>query len=336
MDRPGLLLRGMHGMGDNLHQRALVRRLMKTHSVWLETSWAALYHDLIADGLHVLHKKTILRTQTKNAKREAAKFHKGPPPLKAAARQIHYTGAMVRKAGSVLGAMLASVGLDTSDVDFRLPVPDEWLAKADALIAKWRPTKPILIYRPLVVRREWHFTGRNADERAYAEVFATIRDRYFVVSIADLVPGVEWIVSDPVAAHVELHHGELEFERLAALVYRAELVFASPGFVVPLAQAVGTPVVCMFGGYENSASFSAGGTFTPYLGLDVINPCQCFVHNHKCDKRMDVPKACAQLKVFIDATARHREKIHPIAKPEIPTAPLPADGRTGNAALAGL
>jgi hypothetical protein len=40
--KPLLHLIGHHGLGDNLHQRALIRQLMEKYDVWLDTSWVSL------------------------------------------------------------------------------------------------------------------------------------------------------------------------------------------------------------------------------------------------------------------------------------------------------
>lgn len=312
MTKPDLLVHGMHGLGDNIHQRAVLRKLMVTNSVWLETSWVSVYHDLIAEGLKVVRKHTPLRTQSKNAEREQSQFHNGKPIRHQ--MQVRYSGRLVQQYGGVLYAMLASLGLGPEGADFRLPVPDGWSRAADALIASWQPSKPLLIYRPLVLRREWFHTERNPDPAAYVAALASIRDRFFVVSIADLVPDVEWIVSPPITADIELHHGELPVEMLAALFHRVAMVYASPGFAVPLAQAVSTPVVCMFGGFENSTSFSAGAKFSRYLGLDVDHPCSCFSHAHACNKTINIQQASAKLETFTDDVLADRSEIEPAAR----------------------
>ena len=37
-DKPKLYVEGMHGLGDNIHQRAVLRKLVQAYDVWLETS----------------------------------------------------------------------------------------------------------------------------------------------------------------------------------------------------------------------------------------------------------------------------------------------------------
>ncbi|MBZ9943444.1 hypothetical protein LB533_20365 [Mesorhizobium sp. BR1-1-13] len=299
MERRPLFIRGMFGLGDNLHQRAVVRQLMKRFDVYLESSWVAPYHDLIADGLKVLHKRTSLRTQAKNADRERGLFWRGSVPV-ARQMQISYSPDLVRECGSVLAAMCRTADVDYGTADFRLPIPAEWRVKAERLIDLWQPTKPIMIYRPLVERTEWGgCKNRNPDHDAYAGLFASIRDRFFVVSVADLAPGKEWMVGHPVKADVECHAGELDFETLAALFSLSAMVYASPGFAVILAQAVSTPVACVFGGYEDSSSFLGGARYSPYLGIDPIKPCSCFSHKHDCEKGIDIGAATKLLQSFV-------------------------------------
>lgn len=284
---------GMHGLGDNLHQRGVLRQL--PGDIWLETSWPAVYHDM--PSVHCVAKGTSLRTQLKNAARQADRFEQAP---KTDARmRIWYTPHQVRSCGSVLAAMCSGAGVDHDAADFRLPVPQEWVEQAREFVGD--PDKPILVYRPLVERTEWGgCAARNPDSGAYRTLFEGIRARFHVVSVADLVPGVEWMVSDPIRADAEFHTGELHFEALAGLFSIASLVWASPGFAVPLAQAVGTPVVCIFGGYESSRSFSSGARFSRYLGIDPRRPCECFQHHHRCRKEIDIESAAHRIEDFVD------------------------------------
>jgi ADP-heptose:LPS heptosyltransferase len=293
---------GMHGMGDCIHARAVIRQLVQRHErVWLETPWPCLYHDLAAPNkLMLINKVSSLRTQRKNAEREARAFSKGRPPGGTPQLRIWYPPDYVRQHGSVLGAMLAATKLDPDQYDFTLPLPDAWQQRADALIKKLAPGKPILIYRPLVLRPEWQgCAARNPDFAAYCALFDLIRDDFFCISVADLVPKIEWLVGGPMPADARFHHGELDVEILAALTQRAALTFASPGFMVPLSQALGVPSVCVFGGYENGSSFSLGAKLAPHLAIEPINPCACFMHTHQCDKRIDMPLAEYHLRNFI-------------------------------------
>lgn len=296
---PPIIIEGMHGLGDNLHQRGIIRELMKKNEIWLETPWPCLYHDL---PIHFVGKGSRLRTQAKNAKREAGKFESRTPSTSNRMR-VAYAPDMVRKHGSVYAAM--SAHCNVAQADFSLPIPNEWDARAEALIAEWRPTKPILIYRPLIERSEWSGChNRNPDHNAYHSLIQSIRERFFIVSVADLVQGQEWMVGKPINADISFHAGELDIEVLAALIKRSAMVYTSPGFAVILAQSVGTPSVVVFGGYENAQSFKGGAKLAPYLGIDPIHPCQCFSHRHKCQKQIDMPTATNQLMDFINANIK--------------------------------
>lgn len=301
-----LLMQGMQGFGDNLLQRAVLRQLMLRYKIWLESSSPWVYHDLIAQGLRVIRRPTIQRTQTKNAEREASAFSTIPTPAGAKKRKIWYTPDVVRKVG-FLGAMMDYCKCDAAQADYRLPVPHAWQSKADRWLERWQPRKPLMIYRPLVERTEWtNCDARNPDHAAYAALFASIRDKFFVVSVADLAPGMEWTVGQGGEADAICHAGELDWETLTALIARAALVFCSPGFAIHLAQAVATPVVCVFGGHEASRHYVAGAKYAPFLGIDPVEPCECFSRRHECRKAIDMPVALRKLREFVDAVAARR------------------------------
>jgi len=297
MARP-VYVSGMQGLGDCIHERAVVRELLKAgRSVWLETPWPCVFHDL---PVRLVEKPTSLRTQGKNARRERRAYTRERPPQSRDLLRVSYPPQTVRDAGSVLAAMSGVCGVPVGD--FRLPIPDAWRAKAAAFLAKWRPTKPLMIFRPLGDRTEWGgCKARNPDHDHFADLFESVRDRFFVVAVADWEQGREWPVGRAYDADVRLLAGELDFETLAALADIAGLVFTSPGFAAVLAQAVGTPVAVVFGGYENGSSFASGARFAPYLPIEPVKPCQCFAHHHNCEKRIDMDKAKAALGAFVAA-----------------------------------
>jgi ADP-heptose:LPS heptosyltransferase len=286
---------GMHGMGDNLHQRSIMRELMRSQEVWLETPWPSVYHDLVGPRLHLVCKGSSLRTQAKNAVREAASFDSGSVPANARVLQVSYSPATVRQQRGVLAAMSARCRVPMGD--FRLPVPAGWSHGLEL-----PDDRPVLVVRPLVERKEWSgCPARNPQVNVYVELLQAIRERFFVVSVADLQPGAEWLAQPDIGADITLHAGELDFRGLAALWFDADMVYTAPGFGLVLAQAVGTPVVGVFGGYEAAYSFSAGARFTPTLAVEPATPCDCFKHTHRCDKRIDKAASEKRLLEFIDA-----------------------------------
>lgn len=295
-DKPKLYVEGMHGLGDNIHQRAVLRKLVQAYDVWLETSWPTIYYDI---PVRCVAYGTNLRTQLKNVEKERALFVERPTVIENRIK-IWYDSKDIKETGSVLGAMMKFVGLSMEGADFSFAAPEDWRAKARALIASWNTTKPILFYRPLVVRREWkNCDARNPDKDSYYRLFDYLCDRYFVVSVADVDRVNERIVSRKIKAGAEFHRGELDFPMLAGLIAESSLVYASPGFAVPMARAIGTPVICVFGGFENSSSFSVG--YSPYLGIDTIRPCSCYTRKHNCVKTIRMPEAKEKIRRFLNA-----------------------------------
>lgn len=294
---PSIFIQGHHGLGDNLHQRAIVRHFIDSgHDAWIETPWPSVYHDL---PVHCVPKDSPLRTQTKNLTREARLFSTVPVPRDAQHIRLRYDGESVRRAGSVLAAM----GYPAA-TDFRMPISDKWWDDAAGHLARaeYDFLRPLLFYRPLVERVEYRAGAlRNPDHAAYAELFKSIRDRYFVVSVADVEPNREWIVGERIEADARYHHGELDFPTLAGLAYISDLVFCAPGFATILAQAVETPSVTVYGGFERGTSFSAGARHAPTLAIEPFHPCDCFSGDcrARCSKYIDIPAARAALEGFI-------------------------------------
>lgn len=310
--KPALHVQGMHGLGDSLHQRAVMRQLMQRYSVTLETSWPSVYDDLIAAGLKVTRRPIGLRTQTKNANRgsEAAKFTARDPRVPVGAgMRISYGGGAVMKTESktVLEAMCHATGTDYLTADYRLDIPDAWtqalFATLGALPAR-AADNPWLVYRPLVARPEWRGSIiRNANPDAYAKLFQLIRDTFFVVSVADLEPGREWLAPGPQLRRpdITLHAGELTFETLAALFKHSDLVYTSSGFAAILGPAVGTSTISIVGGYESIGCHSSGARFAPYLAIGPQAECGCWTSQCRqvCDKAIDVNTGADRMRAFM-------------------------------------
>ena len=308
LDGSPLILQGMHGLGDCLHQRAIVRQLAQRFDLWLETSWPLVYWDI--PGLKLLARGTRLRTQLKNAAREEKLFTRHPPPPWVPAIKVEYPPVYVRAFGSVLGAMCARVGVPKED--FRLPLRPQWLEKADKVLKG--VTKPVMLFRPLVTRREW--TGgqtRNPIPADYERLFHSIAPRFHVVSVADLEHDAEWLIGNRLTTDQKFHRGELDAETLFGIAARSALIFGAPGFQTVLGQAIGTPGVTVFGGYEDASSFSAGASYAPWLAIEPETPCPCWRHDHECPKDIDIAKATERLKEFTDAVLSARAEAGRVA-----------------------
>lgn len=310
MNKPPLYIRGMHGMGDNLHQRAVMRILRETHNITLETSWASLYHDFLDAGdFRVVNRPVNLRTQQKNAQRpsEQALFSPAPP-------HHHVTSAIrlsyARSTVDVLPSQTitealfrqAGIGERFAEADFRLPIRPEWLAEAERIMASWPANgKPVAIYRPLLMRPEWAGSGiRNANINDYYALASSLREKFFIVSVADLEPTKEWIVGPQFPADMAYHRGEFAFETLAAIFHRADLILTSGGFAAMLGPAVETPTISVLGGYEPPTWCGDGAKFSPYMALAPTPPCRCGSSgcmNH-CSKKLNMDYALGAVKGF--------------------------------------
>lgn len=300
----------MHGLGDCLHERALLRYWLArtTDDIHLETSWPCVFWDM-ADRVKFVRAPIALRTQIKNAEREKDKFVPQLSQFVKPTWQIRYTQEIADKtpSRSVLESMFWSVGIkdgyETSD--FTLPIQPDAAEFADGLIKDWHTNrgnnKPICVYRPLVIRPEFRGAQiRNANVDDYAEVFSHIREKYFVVSVAYLEDNREWITGPRLKADVEYHKGELVFERLAALVARAEVAYCSNGMMAVLAPAVGTRTISVCGGYEPPSWLADGAKHAPYLAIPTLKPCNCGWSgcNNPCDKKLDIFASVARVRDF--------------------------------------
>jgi hypothetical protein len=321
MARPGgaVVIDGMYGIGDNLHQRAILRELMKREEVWLHTSHWHVYHDLIGDRLHLIFKDTRLRAQAKTIARERGLFGVVPAaPASAHHIKLWYKKPAIDHYGTILQAMAGAISEQGHPVDhlkpldFSLPVPGSWRAPAFDTGGK-----PLLVYRPIVLRREWNSANRNPDPEGYETLYKAAKDGYFVVSIADLQPGEEWIVGPEPEADLKFHGGELTFQSMAALFKQAAIVFCNAGFAPVLAQAVGTPSICVYGGRESYRTTQrAGAHLAPTLGIDPIQPCDCHTERHDCgDKKIDLPPALDRVREFAAQWRTSLPKTTPAAGP---------------------
>lgn len=285
---------GMAGIGDNLHQRAVVRELARTREVWLRTPWPQLYHDL--NGIRLVPHELRSRVSDKNSAAAARLYATDPIPPGAAPVSIGYGEGRVQRLGSVVAVMASSVGVTPGKFD--LPVPEDWKRAARARV-KVPKGRRLLVYRPLTERADMPATAaRNPDPVAYKAIFDQLRPRFYVVSVADLEPGQEWQISLPIEPDLELHCGELALEGLIGLFAIASLVYTAPGMATVLAQAVQTCAITVFGGYETAASFSHGAG-PRWLAVEPDRPCGCWNAAHACDKAIDIPAAIARVEAWL-------------------------------------
>jgi hypothetical protein len=226
-------------------------------------------------------------------------WRKEAPPEAYGMRAATYLGRDLRDGQTIYGAMCERCRVAKGE--FQMVLKPEWVAAADAVLKELAPRKPLMIYRPLVRNHgRRSVTSRNPDHGAYSKVFAAIRERFHVVSVATDGMGESIVHAD--AADTVFHRGELPVTTLCALVVRAALVYTNPGMALVMAAALGVPVIGVFGGYEDAHNYADTLVYGPSLLLEPVRPCRCMSDSHGCDKRMDEVAAMQRAREF---TARN-------------------------------
>lgn len=265
----------MHGLGDNIYHRPFVRAAATRGPVSIETPWPEVYQDL---GLTFVQPATRLRTQQKNVAGKRSEFWSGPlgEPL-----VFRYASEHLRH-GSITGAMERVLPLEGAPFVFDLP---------DFGSREMTFRRPLAVMRPATVRSEWANEARNPRPEYLATAAQQLRAAgYFVISVADLETGLEWLVGEAPEADLTLHAGELRISDMLWLIQNADLCVGGVGWIAPAAIAAGTPLILIAGG---QGAFNAPEHVTdPRMNLDRVrwlipNPyCRCKEKSHACEKRI--------------------------------------------------
>lgn len=153
--------------------------------------------------------------------------------------------------------------------------------------------RPIAIIRPVTERAEWHNAARSPLPEYVNAIAARLMDSHFVVVVADLAPGQEWLVGDMPLCDVAFLRGEILPMDLLELVRSADVVVGGVGWIVPAALALQTPAFIVLGG--NGAHNGIPQLVDPRadasrMGFAVpLDFCLCADKAHRCDKRIDRP-----------------------------------------------
>jgi len=258
-----MIIHGMLGLGDGLYQRAFIKAMPKP--LYLSTPWPILYSDI--PEVYFIRPQTNLRTQAKNIARHSSWLM---PPAKQPARHIRYG------AEGIIPGMIASFGVMPGEFDLP-PLPPS------------PETGKYVVVRPATVRSEWRADTRNPAPDYILVAAANAKARgYKVISVADLVDGVEWIAGDAPYADVQYHKGELPVEQLLALVQGAAAVIGGIGWLVPAALSAKVPAWIICGG---QGGYNAPELITPKGQTNITftvpdNFCRCRLKMHNCDKRI--------------------------------------------------
>lgn len=271
MKRRKVCIRGMYGLGDSIYQRAFVRQFP---GAFLRTPWPELYSDL---DVKFIRSNTALRTQRKNEEQTNVEFV--PEPSRPSEILTIFYGPEELSKGSIIDAMTWQFGKMASVFD--LPSFGESPVQVD---------KPVAVIRPATVRKEWANPARNPDPKYLAEAARELRKHFYVVSLADLEEGEEWLVGELPEADLYLHRGELSLTEMLALVEHAAVVVSGVGWALPAAICYKTPVFIVQGG---CGAHNAPHIVTdPEMDLSRVgwaqpdDYCMCGSMQHDCSKHI--------------------------------------------------
>lgn len=264
-----LLVHGMLGLGDNIYQRAVIREVAAARDdVYLATAWPQLYADLPVKCVQV---RTRLRTQAKNAARTDLSWHR--QPTAARLMRWHYVG----RQGSILHCLSAPMSVRPKVFDLpHFEAPSR---------------EPYIVVRPATVRSEWRAESRNPHPGYLDRAVQALRDRFRIVSVADLQEGAEWPAEPLPYADERYHAGELSIEQLLGLVAGAAGVVGGVGWIVPAAVAYRVPLLLIFGGW--GAHNGPARIFDAPMDVSLVHIampdrfCMCSTARHACDKRIE-------------------------------------------------
>lgn len=276
-----LIIEGMKGLGDNVYQRAVVRRL--DGPVYLATPWPQLYADL-PHVRPVRPARHGLRTQLANeALQPPGTWHDRPE--KAPRLTIRYGDDTARAGLTMLQGMERGLPGGRGPLVCDLPATPPWPSMVNG--------RRLAIIRPVTHRAEWLNTARAPDPQYINALAARLMDTHHVVAVGDVVERVEWVVGDMPPCHEALMHGELDVLQLVALMRAAAVVVGGVGWVLPMAVATQVPAYIVLGG--NGGANRPGIVTDPRLDTSRLGwafPSRlCLCHNmrHACDKRMPDP-----------------------------------------------
>jgi hypothetical protein len=274
-----VFLLGRNGFGDAIYTRAIARASAALGPTWLATAWPQLFGDL---DVRLVPATTRLYGPRLNIYRSGRKVWSAKPES-AEVRAIRYDWAQLRTQG-ILAQMERKA--DVTLEPFRFDLPPLGPRVSPRAVEDGRP---VAIVRPVATRRDWPNPARNPDPLYVARAAALLIDAgYYVISVANLLPGIEEPLEPLPPAHERYDRGELGVLSRLTLIRDAALVVGGPGWVVPACLASGTPLLVIGGGQ--------GGCNGPTALMDSRIPasrvrwilpapyCDCTSKTHACPK----------------------------------------------------
>jgi hypothetical protein len=265
----------MRGLGDSIYERPFIRALARSHDLFLQTPWPELFEDIPYAHFVIYSEK--LRTQAKNLARNRRRLQRLPPVN----RKVKATYGTSNPYLGILPDYAAAFGVPFEPALFDLP---------PGVAPPVPTTKPIALIRPVTVRNEWANPARNCLPQYLNEAAVILRERFHVVSVADVVESGEWFDGNPPTADTSFHRGELTLPQLLGLVHRAAVIVGGVGWIAPAAAAAKRPLILIAGG--QGAWNAPSLIFSPEVDASRIRwimpdqYCRCAPADHGCNKRI--------------------------------------------------
>lgn len=276
---PTVYLKLMDGLGDTIYSRPYAQALVEyAETLFIETSWPQLFSDL-PNVKFVKPQGLALRVQRENV----ASWHDWHKPLLEYGKTIilSYGPAHLRE-GSIIERFDTQLRI-RNDRSWTLPAG---LANVPQLVTGGRP---LAIVRPVTARKEWLNLARNPRPVYVNEIARELLETHYVVSLASVAPGKEWLLGSAPPAHLQLHRGELSILQALELTRHADIVVGGVGWIVPAALATGTKTFIVLGG---QGGYNAPNKLVPPNTFNVgwaipDNFCLCTQMQHTCDKTIE-------------------------------------------------
>jgi hypothetical protein len=279
----------MHGLGDNIYQRAhlisaAAAHKAQGHTVYLSTPWPELFADI--ENLKCVRPKSRLRTQKINEDASAYPWFEGDLRREPTVR-LQYSPEDLARGISIL----KSLGRH-----FPRTAPAPMSLPAELTQRRWRlsTSRPIAFIRPPTIRSEWRNEARPCRPEYLAMIAERLMDTHYVISVADLVEGQEWLADGmEMPCHLRLDRGELSAMQMLDMARRASVIVGPVGWIAPFGIASARPTFVVLGGqaaHNSPVVIAPDGAGPGKLGFGMPDRlCNCANMRHQCDKTIADP-----------------------------------------------
>jgi hypothetical protein len=266
-----MIIKSMNGLGDCLFLRPIIRRLPMNNLI-LCTPWPNVFQDL--GPIKFMKTVQTLRTQSDNQEKYPKDFW---VPFSEPDWRLNYR--------------IAHENITEAFCRQLLNHQPKWLnnefnIKCD-LPNPFNTTKPICLIRPTTLRSEWLVTSRGPKPEYLQRFVDQYRDKYYIVSVASLMPKVEWYEKRLEGCDLYIQNANC-FEKTYRMFLAADLIVCGASFWVPLALAMNKKTICIHGGMHPPHRIIDPRIMrSNFYNLAPDPYCCCYQKQHNCNK--DIP-----------------------------------------------